>query len=214
MPAICRKWTHWGHCQGQINCTRRKFTASWGPGHGTWQACSAMRDRWRQSSPPPIKWIPRLSKGKVGWNITLATFSCSRLRIGLHTSEQVFFLHQKLHWYWIWNIPISKPADCPCFATVNLWYTGKSIIPRNKTVAMIKQRDVSRNLKRAFFRSFLLKWQKSCRNHIFVSTTPISTLEGMISEKFFLSGYIHHNKNLHSKFYVSSFNSFGSALIC
>ena len=32
----------------------------------------------------------------------------------------------------------------------------------------------------------------------------------MISEKSFLSGYLHCDRNLHSKFKVSSFNSFGN----
>ena len=37
----------------------------------------------------------------------------------------------------------------------------------------------------------------------------------MISEKkTFLSGYIDHNRNLHSKFHVPSFSSFDSELIC
>ena len=36
----------------------------------------------------------------------------------------------------------------------------------------------------------------------------------MSSEKFFLSGYLHRNRNIHSKFHVSSSSSFGSALIC
>ena len=36
----------------------------------------------------------------------------------------------------------------------------------------------------------------------------------MISGKSFLSGYLHCNINLHSKFHVSSFSSLGSALIC
>ena len=35
----------------------------------------------------------------------------------------------------------------------------------------------------------------------------------MISEKSFLSGHLHHDRNLHSKFHVSSSSSFGSAMI-
>ena len=31
--------------------------------------------------------------------------------------------------------------------------------------------------------------------------------------KIIFSGYLHHNRNLYSKFYVSSFSSLGSALI-
>ena len=51
-------------------------------------------------------------------------------------------------------------------------------------------------------------------NESIVLSTPISPLQGMISTKSFLSGYIHRNRSLYSKFYVSSFSSFGSALIC
>ena len=40
------------------------------------------------------------------------------------------------------------------------------------------------------------------------------TPSGTISDKSFHSGYIHRNMNIHSKCYVSSFSSFGSALIC
>ena len=47
----------------------------------------------------------------------------------------------------------------------------------------------------------------------YVSNLHLS-LQGMISEKFFLSVYIHHNRNLHCKFYISSFSSFVSVLIC
>ena len=43
---------------------------------------------------------------------------------------------------------------------------------------------------------------------------PFSPFQGMISEKSFLGSYIHFNGNTHSKFYMFSFNSFGSALIC
>ena len=35
----------------------------------------------------------------------------------------------------------------------------------------------------------------------------------MISEKSFLSGYLHLDRNLHSKFHVSSSSSLGSAMI-
>ena len=35
----------------------------------------------------------------------------------------------------------------------------------------------------------------------------------MISEKSFLSGYLHHDRYLHSKFHVSSSSSLGSAMI-
>ena len=45
------------------------------------------------------------------------------------------------------------------------------------------------------------------------TSISISTLQVMFSEKFFLSGYIHHDRNLHSKFHVSSTGSFGSAMI-
>ena len=36
----------------------------------------------------------------------------------------------------------------------------------------------------------------------------------MISEKSFLSGYLHRDRNLHSKFHISSSSSFGCAMIC
>ena len=36
----------------------------------------------------------------------------------------------------------------------------------------------------------------------------------MITEKLFLTGYTLCNRNVHSKFHVSSFSSFCSALIC
>ena len=35
----------------------------------------------------------------------------------------------------------------------------------------------------------------------------------MISEKSFLSGYLHHDRDLHTKFHVSSSSSFGPAMI-
>ena len=47
-----------------------------------------------------------------------------------------------------------------------------------------------------------------------MSPTPISRLQGIIAENFFLSGYIHHNRNIYSKFYVSDFSSSGSVFIC
>ena len=36
----------------------------------------------------------------------------------------------------------------------------------------------------------------------------------MISEKSFLSGYLHRDRKLHSKFHISSSSSFDCALIC
>ena len=36
----------------------------------------------------------------------------------------------------------------------------------------------------------------------------------MISEKSFLSGYLHRDRKLHSKFHISSSSSLGCALIC
>ena len=49
--------------------------------------------------------------------------------------------------------------------------------------------------------------------HLYVPSTSISLLHGIIYEKSILSGYIHCIRNLYSKFHISSFSSFGSTLI-
>ena len=46
-----------------------------------------------------------------------------------------------------------------------------------------------------------------------VPSTNTWPLQGKIYEKYFLSGYIYRNKNLLSKFHVSSFGSFSSGLL-
>ena len=47
-----------------------------------------------------------------------------------------------------------------------------------------------------------------------MSATPNSPIQMIISGKSFLNGYIHHNRNLGSKCYVSGFSGSSSALIC
>ena len=64
-----------------------------------------------------------------------------------------------------------------------------------------------------FFYLFFVKMSKEHLNLHFDPSNPHFTPLGHEFCKFFLSGYLHRNRNLHSKFHVSSSNSFGSALI-
>ena len=64
-----------------------------------------------------------------------------------------------------------------------------------------------------FFLLFRQNDKRASETMLLTLQTTISPLQGMIHEKYFLTGYLHRDRNLHSKFHVSSSGSFGSAFI-
>ena len=77
----------------------------------------------------------------------------------------------------------------------------------NRVLFCCFQKNYSRRL-RTFLQPMI---QFGCV--LILLATHISFLREIISKKSFLRGYIHHNRNIHSKLYISRFSSFGSALI-